>query len=186
MKLSEIDINARARVFLLWLQVSIAVGSLGVVGWIQTAGEGLQAAAQSFLGIDILASRIDNLEKFMPPPAVVEWNEAATRQAGECTSRKCEYALTGARTPYGESCGKPISVEPFLRLSDGRVIQLSPINPIELSRQLTTFTVSLVIPSYVPQGTHQWQARVLYPSCLGINEPLPRLTPWFPVSIIHP
>lgn len=155
-------------------------------GWTQFVGPGVRPVSQEFLGITEINERLDWVEEFMPAPAVVEWNLGASFQLGPCFPNDvCGYALAGSRTEYGDSCGKPLSVVPFIRLSDGRLHQSEFPNwgPVELSRAQTAFTVPLYVPPVIPRGTHQFRVRVLYPSCPGRNEPIPRWTPWFPLEI---
>jgi hypothetical protein len=155
-------------------------------GWTQLLGPGLSAWAQSFLGIDEVKERLAFVEAYMPPPRVVSWNEDAATQDGPCSSDRCVYVLEGARTTYGAQCGRVDSLSVTLRLSGGRPIQIRTEpgwRPIELTEESEAFIVRLAIPGVVPVGTHSWRARVEYESCPGVREPIPRFTPWWPVTV---
>lgn len=174
-----------------WKIVQMLVGAAALVlaAWTQFLGPGIRPGLQSFLGVTDLSDRLQWVEEFMPAPVVVEWNEGASRQPHRCTpGGPCDFILTGARTEYGEVCGAPVSVTPFIRLDDGRLHQSSFPNyqPVELDRTERSFTVPLDIPHFLPPGHHQWRVRVVYPSCPGRNEPIPRWSPWFNLDIQHP
>lgn len=168
------------------IQTLIAVAAAIGVLWTQFLGPGLRPAAQGFLGVTDLSNRLSWVEEFMPAPSVVEWNEGGSYQIGTCKPSTCRYVLVGARTPYGEDCGKPSSVTPYLRLEDGRLHQISfapTWEAVELTRAETAFTIPLDVPVFVPAGDHQFRVRVTYPTCPGRNEPIPRWTPWFPLRV---
>ncbi|SDE89868.1 hypothetical protein [Limimaricola pyoseonensis] len=165
--------------------IGMAAGTALMI-WTHFLGPGIRPAAQAFLGISDLATRLSWVEEFMPAPSVVDWNEGASFQIGDCRPGNCRYVLAGSRTPYGEECGRPSSVVPSLRLDDGRIYQISfgaRWDVVELTRSETSFTVPLEIPSFIPDGAHQFRVRVLYPTCPGRNEPIPRWTPWFPLRV---
>ncbi|MGR3626810.1 MAG: hypothetical protein ACU0A0_11070 [Limimaricola sp.] len=164
----------------------IAAGALAGAIWTQFLGPGIRPAMQGFLGVSDLSNRLSWVEEFMPAPSVVEWNEGASYQVGPCLPGICRYALAGARTAYGEVCGKPSSVTPYLRAEDGKLYQISFAanwSTVELTRSETSFIVPLDIPAFVPSGAHQIRVRVTYPTCPGRNEPIPRWTPWFPLNV---
>lgn len=174
-----------------WWKVSRAVGGflgLAWLVWVQFLGAGVKSAFQDFIGVTEVVERLEFVEQFMPPPRVVDWNESAARQAGSCTYESCPYVLSGARTPYGEHCGRPTNVEPFLRTRDGQNIRIRYDNytPVELTREVTEFTVPLVIPRYIPAGDYEFRTRVVYPDCAGRGEPIPRVSPWFPLQVTRP
>jgi len=155
--------------------------------WAQFLGPGIKSVTQDFLGITELAGRLGDLERNVPPPAVVEWNESMARQRGTCTSDRCVYTLNGARTRYGESCGAPQSIIPFLRSPTGQSTQISfderRMTPVHLTRQPHGFLVWLNIPEYLGEGDYSWQAKIIYEGCPGRGEPIERATPWFPLRV---
>ena len=169
------------------LNLLIMVGGLLVALWVQFLGPGVQSAVQNFVGVTEVVERLEYVERNMPPPPVVEWNERIARQIGNCTTDGCSYRLNGARTPYGENCGAPQSIVPYVRTAAGQNIQVSfppdRAPAVELTRDPTSFTVHLRIPSYLSEGDHSWRARVIYPDCPGRGEPIPRWTPWFPLRV---
>lgn len=167
----------------------ILIGGVIAGLWVQFIGEGIQKGLQGFLGITELTIRLDELERNVPPPPVVEWNEAMAQQRGLCTYQRCVYTLNGARTRYGESCGRPV-VTPFLRRSNGQSQQIKfderEQSAVELTSDPLDFDVFLRIPSYRPEGDYSWAAKLVYPSCPGRGEPVPRWTPWFPLRVTKP
>lgn len=170
-------------------QMVLGICALASALWVQFIGDGIRHVAQDFLGVSDLSARLQWVEEFMPAPAVVDWNEGAARQDGPCfpgIRGGCGYVLAGARTDYGDTCGRPTSVTPFVRLQDGRMHQSNFVGlttPVELGRTETSFPVSLDIPSFMPTGRHSFRVRVVYPNCPGRNEPIPRWTPWFPLTV---
>ena len=169
------------------LSAVVMLGSLAGAAWVQFLGPGIKSAVQDFVGISEIAYRLEEVERNMPPPSVVEWNERIARQIGNCTPERCTYVLNGARTDYGENCGAPSSITPYVRTSAGQNIAVS-FDPtsgsnIELTRTPLSFTVHLSIPTHLGPGDHSWRARVIYPDCPGRGEPIPRWTPWFPLKV---
>lgn len=173
-----------------WKVISAVVGfaAMGGVLWTQFLGPGVKPAFQDFVGVNEVIQRLEFVEQFMPAPRVVEWNESAINQIGSCTSKRCLYVLNGSRTEYGEGCGKPDEATPFLRTAGGQNVQITfdGFKPIELTREPTSFTIPLSVPSYVPAGDHQFRVRIVYPTCPGTREPIPRWTPWFPLRVEEP
>ncbi|MEO1637785.1 MAG: hypothetical protein AAFU41_00890 [Pseudomonadota bacterium] len=153
--------------------------------WTQFLGPGIKPAVQDFVGTSDLYERMAFVELYMPPPPVVEWNEAASRQIADCRKGNCRYMLTGARTDYGRTCGRPIAAEPFLRTSDGRNVRIRFDNfePVELTTQPTSFILPLDIPSFVDPGLHQFRVRLTYPTCPNTIGATQRWTPWFPINL---
>lgn len=154
--------------------------------WIQIWGAGIVPGLQNTLGITEVLNRLDYIEQYMPAPRVVEWNESAMFQDGECSKARCVYILNGARTPFGETCGDPVSVEPFFSSSSGQISQVSlhpDYKPPVLDRTPKSFPISFEIPYHLKPGNYQWRARVVYETCIGNREPLPRWTPWRSIII---
>jgi len=185
--------KAGASIDFWWNVIRAIIGAVALAGvtWVQFIGPGLKSGAQEFLGIREVIERMEFVEKFMPPPRVVDWNLSATRQSGDCTPQRCVYVMTGARTEYGEFCGKPSKedVIPSIRTSDGQIHEIqhsSGFRPVELSRRDKTFAVPLDIPNFIKPGVHEWRTQVTYPTCLGRNEPQDRFTPWLPLTITEP
>lgn len=132
--------------------------------------------------------RVGDIENFMPPPRVVEWDETTSGQLGPCRNDICPYALTGARTPYGALCGgvDPASIRVEVRLAAGRVVEIQyapTFRPVELTLAPRTFPTPLDLSSLVPSGDHDWRTIVEYEHCPGAREPIPRYTPWFPLHV---
>lgn len=163
---------------------------LGVVAsaWAQFVGDGVRAAIRDFIGIPLIIHRIEQLETFMPAPRVVEWNEPGSRQAGACTYQRCEYILTGQRTPYGLQCGEVARAVPFIRTASGQTFQISyrDFTPVKLGAMPLTFDVPLKVPRHIDPGAHFWRTTVTYEGCPGLNEPVPRHTPWLPLDVSQP
>lgn len=166
--------------------ISAAMIIFGLIyaAWAEFFADGFQARARDWVGVTALDARLAFIEETRAPPVVVEWDESKSRQSGACTSERCVYILAGSRTAYGDTCGRPIEAQAFVRTSgDTFQIAYDGFEPVELSRVPTTFSVPLAIPDYVPPGDHFWRTRVVYPHCPGFNEPIPRWTPWFPLSV---
>ncbi|MEO1108254.1 MAG: hypothetical protein AAFX90_10060 [Pseudomonadota bacterium] len=172
------------------IQAVVLIGGLLVSMWVQFLGPGIKSAVQEFSGVTGLSDRLEYVERFMPPPPVVEWNESAAKQRGLCTDNRCVYSLVGARTAYGDSCGAPRHIIPFIRSSTGNSTQISfdddEMTPVVLTRSAHDFLVYLKVPSYLPEGDYSWHAKITYENCPGIGEPIVRTTPWFPLKITKP
>lgn len=155
-------------------------------GWTHYFGPGIKPAVQEFVGTTEISQRLEFVERYMPPPQVVDWIEGASQQIGACSHDRCRYLLTGLRTEYGVTCGRPTNAVPYLRTSQGRNVQIAFDNfePVELGREPTSFTVPLSIPRFVHQGQHQFRVKVTYLSCPGVIGPADRWTPWFPLSVV--
>jgi hypothetical protein len=171
------------------IQMLTGFSALLLAAWVQFLGPGIRSALQEFLGVSEISQRLAWVEEFMPAPTVVEWVEGASRQPHPCyPGETCPFILTGSRTPYGEACGLPVSITPFLRLQDGRLYQseFPGFKGVELDRVQTSFEVPLDVPHFIPVGQHQFRVRVVYPTCPGRNEPIPRWTPWFDLKLDYP
>jgi len=170
-----------------WKVVRAIVGFVGLVGlaWVQFLGPGLKSGMQEFIGMREVINRIEFIEAYMPAPRVVEWDETRSRQNGDCNTDKCVYILTGSRTEYGETCGRPTSATPFLRTKDGQVVQIEydGFTPVELGRSPRTFQIPLAMPSFIPPGDHAWRTLIEYPTCSGTRDGGQRFTPWFPITV---
>lgn len=168
-------------------QTVIMFGGLLITLWVEFLGPGIKSGVQEFLGITELAAQVNELQEVVPPPPVVEWNESMSRQQWTCTPERCVYTLNGARTRYGEGCGAPVSIIPFLRSPTGNSRQISfddeKMDPVHLTRKFHSFDVWLEIPGYLSEGDYSWQAKIIYEHCPGRGEPIPRWTPWFPLRV---
>lgn len=176
------------RVDFSWKVIRAIVGICALLGvaWVQFIGPGVKSSFRDFVGITEIVDRLSFVERFMPPPKVVDWNQSNSQQLGECfPTITCLYILTGSRTAYGERCGRPTSATPEIRTSYGTTVQIAydGFKPIELTRSERSFSVPLKLNGLVEPGRHQWRTKITYPSCPGINEPIPRYTPWFPITI---
>jgi hypothetical protein len=160
-------------------------GAIIGAAYTQYLGPGLKSWSQDFTGVSAVLERLEFIEVHMPPPPVVDWNVSASGQVADCTAAECIVALNGSRTRYGETCGKPIDTAPFLRTQDGQSIQIEYVDfsPVELSRAPRTFAVPLKIPQFIQPGRHEFRVRVVYPHCPGMREPIPRWTPWIPLTV---
>lgn len=122
-----------------------------------------------------------------PPPPVVEWNVAETKQVGDCTSESCVFRVVGVRTQFGENCGRPAKVTAELRLKrGGRPANLEFVpgwTPPTLDRGERDIFVPLAIPGHLPPGEYEWQVTITYERCNGPREPIPRVSPWWPLII---
>ena len=200
--ISESKLHQYGTFISFWWKVTAAIVGFFMLlsaGWVQFLGPGIQPAVQEFAGVTRLEEtsrqntseiidRLDFVEQYMPAPRVVDWNESAIRQIGTCTSDRCLYLLNGARTEYGESCGRPDQAIVFIRTSTGQSIQTDyrDFVPVELGREPISFTVDVTVPVHVPEGQHEFRTKIIYPTCPGSREPIPRWTPWFPLQVSNP
>lgn len=169
-----------------WWRVVVTSAGVLALAWAHFIGPGVRGAAREFLGIVEVVDRLGYIERTMPAPSVVEWLESASGQVGECNHDACLYRLVGARTEFGESCGRPQETIVYIRLQSGRQMRIRYDHgwtPIELGRVPEEFIVPLVIPPIVGAGDHYWRSRVIYPDCAGPNEPIPRYSPWFSLRV---
>ena len=171
-----------------WWKVARAAGGFAVFVWgvwVQFLGPGLKPVFQDFVGMTEALERLDFIEIFMPAPIVVDWNQSASFQSGDCSSGGCVYVLNGSRTEYGDECGPVIEAIPFLRNETGQIVQIGfdGFRPVELTRTPRSFPVPLSIPEFIGEGQHDFRVRLVYKECLGRNEPIPRFTPWFPLKV---
>ena len=164
------------------------IGALGAILtvlmmlWASALGPGIQSGLQGFLGITDLSKRLVFVEQNMPAPQVTVWDYA--EQRGDCTSEICLYDLAAHRTEYGVGCGRP-DVTPQVRIKGQlpREVGFHNIEKTRLTRDPKHFVVNLNIGQTIPPGAHHWRAILLYPTCPGRNEPIPRETPWFPLVV---
>lgn len=180
-----------------WKVVQMIIGVCAVIWafWTQFLGPGIQPAVRDFTGTtevvqrldEQVIPRIDHIERHMPLPKVVVWNEAAAFQIEPCDHIHCDYVLAGARTAYGDLCGKVVRSSVEVRLErSGRTVTTrynSDFIPVRLTTLERDFTVPILITSAIPDGDHQWRATVEYESCPGVREPQPRFTPWYPLHV---
>lgn len=171
-----------------YLGAVVFILGLAASAWAQFVGDGVREAIRDFIGIPLIIHRIEQLETYMPAPRVAEWNEPASRQAGLCTRLACDYVLTGHLTPYGLQCGETATAVPFIRTATGQTYRIAfrVVDPIDLGPIPVAFEVPLKVPGHVPPGTHAWRVAMTFESCPGINEPLPRHTPWLPLDVSQP
>ena len=169
-----------------WWRIAVTVVAILTAAWVQFAGPGVKAWMQEAMGIEEIKQRLAFLEDIMPSPRVVDWSESAATQIGVCTVRRCDYQLAGARTEFGETCGPPMEVSAMIRAEDGSIIHAgfeTGWEPPELARHQVSFIVPLDIPPNLPPADYWWQSRVVYPHCVGPREPIPRYSPWWPLTI---
>lgn len=177
---------ARVEFAKFWWGVVFSVSMILWGAWHQFVGEGIREGLRTFIGIGEIVERLQYIEETMPAPDVVDWPDGASGQEGLCTSASCLYRLVAARTKFGDSCGKPVEAQVFLRLRNGRSERISYApwwSPIELTRTPEEFVVPLVLPETLQSGRYYWRTRITYPSCRGPNEPIPRYSPWFPLDV---
>lgn len=178
--------RTRAESAFFWWRIVVTVALLAWGAWQQFVGDGVRGWMRGFLGIDEIVMRLGYIEETMPAPSVVEWQESASVQEGRCTSASCLYRLVASRTEFGDTCGAPSETAVYLRLDTGRPMRINYdqwFSPIQLGRTPEEFVVPLDIPATIPPGDYYWRSRVVYPTCAGPNEPIPRYSPWFPLTI---
>lgn len=183
---SKIRTGAETAQFWFRLTWPLAIVLWGL--WESFVGDGVRKQIQDFLGVTEINARLEAVERNMPAPRVVEWDLAFMRQLGDCNYRECEYLMVGARTPYGEGCGAPSKTVPYIRLEQQppRQISFDEFQPVELGRVSRSFSLPLKIPPNIPDGKHHFRVEVWYPSCEGVNEPIPRYTPWLALNVTQP
>lgn len=183
-----------------WKVIQAVLGVLALLGlaWTQFLGPGIQPAFQRFSGNtatqeelvifrDEVNGRLDFIEEFMPAPAVVDWEAAIIRQIGACNSERCVFSIEAARTEFGANCGRPMSIEVIIKTARGQIIRTRydpTFQPVELGLRRDQFIAPILLPETVFNSPdHFWRTRVTYPTCSGRNEPIPRLSPWFPMNV---
>lgn len=169
-----------------WWRIGVTVFAVLVGAWVQVVGPGVREVSRNFLGVTELGHRLTYIETTVAVPEVIDWIDSVSGQIGPCSTNGCLYRLVASRTSYGESCGKPTEVEAFIRTSNGRQLRITfgpDWKPIELTRDPEESIVSLKIPIAVKSGSMFWRLRALYPNCDGPTEPVPRFSPWFPLTV---
>ena len=133
-----------------------------------------------------LKPTLDYLVSITPPPKALDFDTDLSAQLGKCTTDACSFQLFGARTEYGATCGNVVDVYGQLKIEGQKIIDFpysDEFEPVTLGLLPEAFVVPLDLQSYVPVGTHQWRGVVTFENCMGPREPIPRETPWFPLTV---
>ncbi|MEM8822027.1 MAG: hypothetical protein AAGF30_00305 [Pseudomonadota bacterium] len=197
----------RAEEFLFWWRIAMAgivgLGAIAAFLW-ELLGPGIievfRDPVRSYVGFDELThqqnlvlnrisglgDRVQQIERWLPPPAVLAWDRSSLHQDGDCTRARCIVRITAGRTEYGALCGAPKEIEFFIQGPGYRPAPLFITNefrPITLSTMPRELFLPFRRPSFLPDGDYEWRATVTYENCPGVNEPIPRMSPWFPITL---
>jgi hypothetical protein len=170
------------------------LGGLLIAAWVQFLGPGLTAALRELsgsndlhhdmqVGFENINNRLLFIEDNIAPPVVAIWNN--NRQIGSCNEDDCRVIHNVSRTSYGEDCGIPIATAE-IKLSNGEIFPLPFGNGFQASEATLNglnIIVPFIIADYIPDGQHEYRFQNIYPSCEWSREPIPRLSPWFEISV---
>lgn len=162
--------------------------------WVQFIGPGITAQLRELSGSNALREdmqkgfndvneRLLFIEDNITPPQVAIWNY--NRQLGECSEKDCRNLHNISRTAYGQSCGTPIA-EAEIKLASGEIFPLpfgNGFREVEATLNGLNVIVPFIISDYIPDGTHAYRFKNVYPSCEWSREPIPRFSPWFKLVV---
>lgn len=157
------------------------IGAILWVGYSSTIGPGIQKGIRDFVGTTELSAQVGFIEEYMIPPRIVNW-ETQT-QLDTCDSEACTARHFISRTPYGSTCGIPtllaeIRVNGFISN-----LQFHDFIVAELTERGRSVDVPFAVSTFIPKGSHDYRFIANYPTCSWSKEPIPRISPWFPIEV---
>lgn len=125
---------------------------------------------------------VDNSE----PLKVVDWDRAAYQQIGPCGRSACLVSVSGARTEYGDTCGRVTDAGAQIRIDREPAIQMAygpDFGPVRFTRAPRTLRIPLVLPTVTTSGPQEFRTWAKYERCRGPGEPKVRYSPWYELIV---